>query len=124
MDPRGCGPLVRTSPSGPSNTTGSWVAAFSRDESRILTWGRDGNVRLWAIGQNEPVQAFEHDRIEGVAFCRDENRILTWGNDDRAGLWAMGQNEPARAFKHEGRVLGAAFSRDASRILTWSVNAL
>ena len=47
-------------------------AKFNRDASRILTWSDDGIARLWAVGQNEPLQTFEHEKsVEGPEFNRD-----------------------------------------------------
>ena len=72
-------------------------AVFNRDESRILTWSEDGTARLWAVGQNEPIQTFKHEgAVFGAVFNRDESRILTWSRDGTARLWAVGQNEPSR----------------------------
>ena len=98
-------------------------AVFSHDESRILTWGADGSAQLWAVGQNEPIQTFQHEygEVGGAVFSHDESRILTWGAG-RARLWAVGQNEPIQTFGDEGRVNGAVFSHDESRILTWSAD--
>ena len=44
-------------------------AVFSKDESRVLTWGRDDTARLWAIGtgSKEPLQSF---RAQGVGHWR------------------------------------------------------
>jgi WD40 repeat protein len=93
-------------------------AVFNRDESRILTWGKDGAARLWAVGQNQPIQTLEHKGISGAVFNRDESRILTWGKDGAAQLWAVGQNQPIQTLEHKG-ISGAVFNRDESRILTW-----
>ena len=96
-------------------------AVFNRDESRILTWSRDGTARLWAVDRSEPLQIFKHEGwVNGAVFNRDESGILTWSEDGTARLWAVGQNEPLQIFKHERWVRGAVFNRDESRILTWS----
>ena len=61
-------------------------------------------ARLWAVGQNEPIQTFKHEEsVNGAVFNRDESRILTWSEDGTARLWAVGQNEPIQTFKHEIR---------------------
>jgi WD40 repeat protein len=96
---------------------------FNQDENRILTWGADWTARLWAVGQNEPIQTFKHEQgVEGAVFNHDESRIQTWGRDGRARLWAVGQNEPIQTFEHEEWewARGAVFNHDESRILTWS----
>jgi hypothetical protein len=95
-------------------------ALFSRDESRILTWSKDGTARLWAVGQNQPLQNFEHrGEVTGAILSHDEGRILTWSKDGTARLWAVGRSEPLQSFEHRGGVNGALFSRDEGRILSW-----
>src|SRR5262249_50019113 len=61
--------------------------------------GSDGNVRLWAVGQNEPIETFRHEKwAKGAAFSRDESRILTWGGNPLQGegsarLWSISLDE-------------------------------
>ena len=58
-------------------------AVFSRNESRILSWGHDNTVRLWdASTGRELVPAMRHEGgVRHAAFNRDESRILSWGYD-------------------------------------------
>ncbi len=101
-------------------------AEFSRDESRVLTWGGDphlkiGAARLWDVTKPELIRTFEHDNfVTGAMFSRDESRLLTWGDDNTARLWDMNKPEPIQTFKHADQVKGAQFSRDELRVLTWS----
>ena len=91
----GYGRWVRPSPSRPSST-GDAVdgAVFNRDESRILTWSKDGTVRLWAVGQNEPIQTFKHGgSVDGAVLNRDESRILIWSGDATLRLWDIALDE-------------------------------
>jgi WD40 repeat protein len=107
----------------PRNNLARYIygAVFSRDGSRILTWSDDWTVRLWAVGQNEPLQTFAHEGgVKGAVFNRDESRILTWSDDGTARLWVVGQTSRSRPFAHARRVNGAVFNPDESRILTWS----
>ena len=104
-------------------------AAFTKDESRVLTWSTDGKARLWAIGTGgkEPLQIFEHEHpVNGVVLSKDESRLLTWSKDGIARLWTIGpgSKEPLQSFEHKGSVTGAVFSKDESRLLTWSEDGI
>jgi WD40 repeat protein len=114
-------------------------AAFSPDESRILSWSgncsrgpftcKTATVRLWdASTGRELVPAMRHERIVlGATFSRDGSRILSWSGDT-VRLWdASTGRELVPAMHHEdsnrgGGALGATFSRDESRILSWGVD--
>jgi WD40 repeat protein len=101
---------------------------FSRDESRILTWGSDKTARLWDAQTGQQIgPALQHEAwVDGAMFNRDESRILTWSGDPLAKqndvrLWdARTGQQIGPALQHPESVKGAVFSRDESRILTWS----
>ncbi|MEH6409165.1 MAG: hypothetical protein V7741_01465 [Hyphomonas sp.] len=100
-------------------------AAFSQDETRILTWCADGTARLWDTATGAQVgPAFQHEGwVSGATFSSDETRILTWSYDKTARLWDTATGaQVGPALQHESFVLGAAFSQDETRILTWSID--
>ena len=68
-------------------------AAFSADESRILTWSSDGTARLWRSDGAELARMGHDGIILGAAFSADESRILTWSRDRTARLWAFGVDD-------------------------------
>jgi hypothetical protein len=99
-------------------------AVFSKDESRILTWSRDGTARLWNAATGTQIgPPLKHDGwVYGAVFSQDESRILTW-SDTTARLWNTATGaQIAPPLKHDDRVIGAVFSQDESRILTWSTD--
>ena len=78
-------------------------------------------VRLWAVGQSEPLQIFTHGgRVDGAMFNRDESRILTWSKRWDGAAVGGRSERVVQTFKHENAVTGAVFNRDESQILTWS----
>lgn len=106
-------------------------AVLSGDESRLLTWSRDGTVRQWNVASRSQIgPPLKHDRelkpnrefdVLGATFSRDESRILSWSRDGTARLWdAATGAQIGGALEHDGAVLGAVFSRDEDHILTWS----
>ncbi|MDM8523359.1 hypothetical protein QUF80_08305, partial [Desulfococcaceae bacterium HSG8] len=98
-------------------------ALFSKDESRILTWSRDGTARVWNASDGKPLtEPMKHESyVNGAVFSKDESRILTWSADGTTRLWNASDGKPlSEPMKHEGSVWGAVFSKDESRILTWS----
>ena len=51
-------------------------------------------MRLWAMGQNEPVHTFKQDKpVVGAVFNRNESRILTWSHDGTARLLDISLDE-------------------------------
>ncbi len=108
-------------------------AVLSRDESRLLTWSRDGTARQWDVASGSQIgPPLKHERelkpnrefnVLGATFSRDESRILSWGLDGTARLWdAATGAQIGDALEHDDAVLGAVFSRDEDRILTWSMD--
>nr|VFJ71449.1 MAG: hypothetical protein BECKFW1821B_GA0114236_12221 [Candidatus Kentron sp. FW] len=65
-------------------------AAFSKDETRILTWSRDKTARLWRAEDGAELSRMGHDDVVGAAFSKDETRILTWSRNNTARLWDVG----------------------------------
>jgi WD40 repeat protein len=106
-------------------------AVFSRDESRVLAWSRDGAVKLWGVTHAEPLQAWQHQGPVKVAvFSRDESRVLAWSGEFKeprthsepgeVKLWDVTKAEPLQTLQHQGPVFGAVFSHDESLVLSWS----
>ena len=98
-------------------------AAFNQDETRILTWSRDGTARLWDAKDGSPIgNPIKHDRaVSGAVFTKNETRILTWSDDGTARLWDAKDGSPiGQPMQHDGDVRGAAFNKGETRILTWS----
>jgi WD40 repeat protein len=94
---------------------------FTRDESRVLAWSRDGAVNLWDVTKSESLQVWNHDSgIRGAVFTRDESRVLAWSRDGAVKLWDVTKPEPLQVWKHDRPVVGAVFTRDESRVLAWS----
>ena len=58
-------------------------ARFNRDESRILTWSKDGTARVWDAHTGQALgPALQHQSaVLGAQYSRDESRILTWSGD-------------------------------------------
>ena len=82
-------------------------AAFTKDETRILTWSYDGTARLWEAKDGSPIgQPMKHDgAVSGAAFTKDETRILTWSGDGTARLWEAKDGSPiGQPMKHDSDV--------------------
>jgi hypothetical protein len=99
-------------------------ATFNRDESRILSWGTDGTVRLWQARDGAVLAVMKHEGsswVQGATFNRDESHILSWGTDGTVRLWQARDGAALTVMKHERSswVRGATFNRDESRILSW-----
>ena len=96
--------------------------SLSRNGSKVITWGSDGMLKFWAVGQDKPLRSFDRkSSVEGAAFTQDEKRILCWTNDGTVALWDIAEEEPVRNFGHAEHVIGAVLSRDETRVFTWGV---
>lgn len=102
-------------------------AAFNRDFSRILTWGRDGTVRLWRADDGRPLlPVMAHDRpVLTAKFGPDETRIFSSSEDLTVRLWdSLTGKETVPPLKHQALVEDFVYSDDAQRILTWDFKAV
>jgi WD40 repeat protein len=55
---------------------------FSADQKRILSWSKDGTVRLWVSDTAETIMLFLHfGPVKTAAFDQKERRILTASGD-------------------------------------------
>lgn len=100
-------------------------AVLSRDESRLLTWSRDGTARQWDVASGGQIgPALKHEReVRDAVFSRDEHRILSWGLDGTARLWdAEIGAQIGPALEHDAALWGAVLSQDETHILTWGDN--
>jgi WD40 repeat protein len=103
-------------------------AAFSHDEGHVLTWSRDGTVRVWDSHTGKPVTAALKNQgpVLGATFNSDSTLILAWGgkgfgSSGTAELWKVDTGQHlSPPMMHQGMVRGATFSTDEQRILTWS----
>src|SRR5262249_28786610 len=119
-----------------------WAAAFSPDDSLIVTGGSDHNARVWdaATGSEIAVLRGHTNDVCHVCFSPDGRYILTSGHDDRTArvwrtptrgdirsLWGgWKQDEKRDAKRHpNGRLIWSGpsvdkfvLSRDGRRIAT------
>ena len=63
---------------------------FSHDGRTLVTWGREGVVRLWDARTGALLHAMVHgDEITFVTFTPDDARIASTGFDGTAKLWRV-----------------------------------
>ena len=109
-----------------------WVsdAAFSPDDTRVVTASGDGMVRVWpAGGVGQPVVLSSADTtaslgsleraVERVAFHPDGRSLVAAGGDGAARIWRLGGSGEPRVVRGSARSMRRAFfNRDGSRLLT------
>ena len=103
----------------------NWVtsAAFSPDESRIVTASYDKTARVWDAKSGAALLTLQgHDnRVTSAAFIPDGSRIVTASWDSTARVWdAKGGATLLTLQGHDRVVTSAAFNPDGSRIVTAS----
>jgi len=64
------------------------AAAFSADESRLVTAGLDGLAKLWDWREGQEIATFEHSDVVGaVAFVPETSRLVTSSRDGIVKIW-------------------------------------
>jgi WD40 repeat protein/flagellar biosynthesis GTPase FlhF len=100
-------------------------ATFSRDDSRVLTWGSDGFVKIWRSADGSLLSSLNMgDKVKDALLSPDESRLVAWGGKQWGGvaqLWDARTGEVIGPhLEHAGLVTGARFNADGSQLLTWS----
>jgi Ricin-type beta-trefoil lectin domain/WD domain, G-beta repeat len=98
------------------------AAAFSPDESRVVTTLQDGTARIWNAANGELTALDGHTgKIQDATFSPDGSRIVTASADATARIWDAVTGKSVAILKgHTGTVRTASFSPDGSRVLTTS----
>ena len=102
------------------------LAAFSPDESHILTTQETGQVRVWTLSQSGllPTASHIHQRGATVAsFSADGRQVVSVGLDAEVVVWNALTGEVLAAPMHHDsrqRINQATFSRADNHLLTLS----
>jgi len=100
-------------------------AAFSPDESRIITASGDRTARIWDAGTAKEIAVLRghNNWVDSAAFSRDGSRIVTASRDKTARIWDVGTAKEIAVLRgHDDYVYSAAFGLDESRIVTGSAD--
>jgi WD40 repeat protein len=94
---------------------------FTPDGQGIVGAGADGNVVLWTLGSNKPVQILTAStkEIESAVLNKDGTRLLTGGSDTPARLWDLRTRTLLRSFDHLG-IYSVDFSPNGDLLVTGS----
>ena len=106
------------------------TAAFSPDESLLLTGSADDDARLWQIAEGRVAsghvlreEGSEHTHtadLTRVLFSPDGRRALTASKDQTAILWDLKSDKRIAVLRHSAYVSDAVFSSRGELILTSS----
>jgi WD40 repeat protein len=100
-----------------------WFAAFSPDQSRIVTASWDKTARIWdtATGKEIRVLRGHQGELSSAMFSPDGSRILTASTDRTARIWDAASGAELVLFTgHHEQVWFATFSPDGKRVVTAS----
>lgn len=99
-------------------------AAFSPDQRQILTWGEDGQLKVWDSETGVPVPPTLElpTTVAGAAFRPGDGprQVLGWSDDGTVKLWRLGSEQQPLELEHGAPLGGAVYNQDGSRILTWA----
>ncbi len=99
------------------------AAAYSKDQSQIVTASRDRSARTWnaLTGQPGLTLAEGHSYLASTAvFFPGAKRLLTAAVDNTARIWDVGTGGQVLRLEHTGRSAAAAIARDGRTIITGS----
>ena len=102
-------------------------AVFTKDETRFLTWRRDGTVDLWDVARKQPLRTFRcAAETAGAVFNNDATRFLAWNNSGyydysprSVQLWDIAEGRLLGEFRHDAAVRGAMFHPNEDFIVSW-----
>jgi len=94
--------------------------AFSLDETRLATGGRDNQVRLWDVrGQRELAMFGQTDSVQRIAFSPDGKRLVTGGYDGSVKIWDAATGQQLMTLcKYKDQVTSITFSPDGASLAT------
>jgi hypothetical protein len=97
--------------------------AYSPDENKLATGGKDHTVKLWDLSGAKPKQEATFTGHTGavwsVAFSPDGRILATASKDETVRLWDVPNIKPIGVFKHfPAEVKSAEFSPDGKSLVT------
>jgi len=105
-------------------------ASFSKDNTKILTWGYDGKVKLWSTENGKLLRVLKHrGRVSGVKFLKNQ-KILSWtglntnienSNKSSIYLWDIKYQtkKPLFILKHHGIIENIKVSKNEKEFLSY-----
>eukprot|EP00753_Platysulcus_tardus_P009457 PLAT212.12.p2 GENE.PLAT212.12~~PLAT212.12.p2 ORF type:complete len:335 (-),score=168.74 PLAT212.12:34-1038(-) len=104
------------------------TVAFSNDDKRLLTGGKDKHLRIFSLG--EPTQEaevkmkFDSPVRKALFLASDDNLVMTGCDDGKLAVWDVRTSEAVWSTSLSGAVQDIEISRDASRITVAAGNVV
>jgi hypothetical protein len=97
-------------------------AILSPDERQILSWSKDGLLKVWNIDGGRPSEPpMKHNGpINGAFSFGGGQRILSWSEDHTLRFWDASTLRQVGPPSHGESVTGALLLKDGRRIVSWS----
>jgi WD40 repeat protein len=87
-------------------------ATYDRSGRRLLTFGRDGKVRIYRPGSRRPVLVLDHGAPVAAAAFADSGRLVsTGGADGKVVLWDAVSGARLRSLAAGGPLVSVSFAR-------------
>jgi len=88
-------------------------------DREILSWSKDGTVKLWRTWVNIPLQTFNHNTsVLKAMFNHDRTKILSWSKDKEIKVWKRQTNRTLFNLKHNDPIHEAGFVNNGKEIFS------
>jgi WD40 repeat protein len=99
---------------------------FSSDGQRVVSGGKDGNVKVWDSASGEEQACIAHaggDVFCSVGFSSDGGRVVTGDSYGNVKVWDSASGEEQACMAHGGgKVNSVGFSPDGRRVVSGGVD--
>ena len=106
-----------SAPAYRGHTRGGYTAEYSPDNSRIVTAGRDGCVKIWKGPTGELLHTLTlsptHE-VNGAMFSPDGRCVVAANDGGQAAVWDADSCDLICTLPHRGEVAWATFSPDGN----------
>ncbi|MBD2461338.1 WD40 repeat domain-containing protein [Oscillatoria sp. FACHB-1407] len=114
------------------NTEAILSTAFSSDSQYLLTGDTDSTVKLWRVGEDQPLRTLEMDdgddwgqgarAVNAVGFSPNDQQIAAASSNGMITLWNINGTRLRTFQAHDKEIYGVSFSPNGTQIASASAD--